>query len=50
VSPIKLLLRQALDAPMSLIYRMELDAASITTITWWPDGNASVRNFNIVPE
>ncbi|MCW2800225.1 MAG: bifunctional RNase H/acid phosphatase [Aeromicrobium sp.] len=50
VTPIKLLLRQALDAPMSLIYRMELDAASITTIAWWPDGNSSVRNFNIVPE
>ncbi|MCW2749874.1 MAG: bifunctional RNase H/acid phosphatase [Aeromicrobium sp.] len=50
VTPIKLLLRQALDAPMSLIYRMELDAASITTIAWWPDGAASVRNFNVVPE
>jgi broad specificity phosphatase PhoE/ribonuclease HI len=50
VTPIKLLLRQALDAPMSLLFRMELDSASITTIAWWPDGTASVRNFNIVPE
>ena len=50
VTPIKLLMRRALDAPMSIIYRMELAPASITTIAWWPDGAASVRNFNIVPE
>jgi probable phosphoglycerate mutase len=50
VTPIKLLMRQALDAPMSVLYRMELAAASITTIAWWPDGTSSLRNFNIVPE
>lgn len=50
VTPIKLLMRQALDAPMSVLYRMELAPASITTIAWWPDGTSSLRNFNIVPE
>ncbi|AXT84616.1 bifunctional RNase H/acid phosphatase [Aeromicrobium sp. A1-2] len=50
VTPIKLLVRLALDAPMQVIYKMELAPASITTIQWWPDGAASLRNFNIVPD
>jgi broad specificity phosphatase PhoE/ribonuclease HI len=49
VTPIKLLVRGALEAPMAVIYKMELSPASITTISWWPDGNASLRNFNLVP-
>lgn len=49
VTPIKMLVRMALDAPMGVIYRMELSPASITTISWWPDGPASLRGFNIVP-
>jgi broad specificity phosphatase PhoE len=49
VTPIKMLVRQALDAPMNVIYKMELSPASITTAQWWPDGPASLRNFNIVP-
>jgi broad specificity phosphatase PhoE len=49
VTPIKMLVRLALDAPMSVIYKMELSPASITTAQWWPDGPASLRNFNIVP-
>ena len=49
VTPIKMLVRRALEAPMSAIYKMELSPASITTITWWADGPASLRNFNVVP-
>ncbi|MET0822353.1 MAG: histidine phosphatase family protein [Aeromicrobium sp.] len=49
VTPIKMLVRLALDAPMSVIYKMELSPASITTAAWWPDGPASLRSFNIVP-
>ncbi|KQX75359.1 bifunctional RNase H/acid phosphatase [Aeromicrobium sp. Root472D3] len=49
VTPIKMLVRLALDAPMGVIYRMELSPASITTVSWWPDGPASLRGFNIVP-
>ena len=49
VTPIKMLVRLALEAPMNVIYKMELSPASITTITWWPDGPASLRNFNVVP-
>ncbi|MRK02290.1 bifunctional RNase H/acid phosphatase [Aeromicrobium sp. S22] len=49
VTPIKLLVRHALGAPLASIYKMELSPASITTVAWWPDGNASLRGFNIVP-
>jgi broad specificity phosphatase PhoE/ribonuclease HI len=49
VTPIKLLVRLALEAPMSVIYKMELSPASITTVQWWPDGPGSVRNVNVVP-
>lgn len=50
VTPIKMLTRIALDAPMSVIYRMELAPASLTTIQWWPDGTPSLRAFSYVPE
>ncbi|MBC7630065.1 bifunctional RNase H/acid phosphatase [Aeromicrobium sp.] len=50
VTPIKMMVRQALDAPMRSIYQMELSPASISTISWWPDGNASLRTFNTVPD
>jgi broad specificity phosphatase PhoE/ribonuclease HI len=49
VTPIKLLVRLALEAPMDVIYKFELSPASITTVQWWPDGPGSVRNVNIVP-
>lgn len=50
VTPIKLMVRAALDAPMHVIHRMELAPASISTIQWWPDGTPSLRNFSVVPE
>ena len=49
VTPIKMLVRLALDAPMHTIYKMELAPASLTTIQWWPDGTPSLRNFSVVP-
>ncbi len=50
VTPIKMLVRRALDAPMQVIYKIELSPASITTLQWFPDGASSMRNFNVVPE
>lgn len=50
VTPIKMMIRLALDAPMRSIYKMELAPASITTIQWWPDGTPSLRNFSVVPD
>lgn len=49
VSPIKLLVARALGAPVASVYAMELAPASISTVAWWRDGNASLRSFNAVP-
>ena len=49
VTPIKMLVRRALDAPMHVIYKIELSPASITTIQWFADDTSSLRNFNVVP-
>ncbi len=49
VTPIKMLVRVALDAPMHTIYKMELAPASITTIQWWGAETPSLRNFSVVP-
>lgn len=46
VTPIKLLVRSALAAPIASLYRMHLDTASVTTIDYRPDGAASLRSFN----
>ncbi len=46
VTPIKLLVRRALEAPMSALYRMHLELCSITSIDWYPDGPAVVRSLN----
>ncbi len=46
VTPIKLLVREALTAPLSALYRMELSPASLTEIEWYAEGAASLRHFN----
>ncbi|MEV7901419.1 bifunctional RNase H/acid phosphatase [Streptomyces anulatus] len=46
VTPIKTLVRLALGAPPEALFRMELSAASISTIAHYGDGNASVRLLN----
>jgi probable phosphoglycerate mutase len=49
VTPIKMLVSDALGAPLEAMFRMELAPAAISTVLWWPDGTASVRNFSHVP-
>lgn len=46
VTPIKTLVRLALEAPAEAMFRMELSAASISTVAYYGDGNASVRLLN----
>jgi broad specificity phosphatase PhoE/ribonuclease HI len=46
VTPIKALLRMALDAGPSLLYRLHLDLASLSIAEFFPDGPASVRLVN----
>ncbi|WP_433335959.1 bifunctional RNase H/acid phosphatase [Spirillospora sp. CA-294931] len=46
VTPIKLLVTDALGAPLSALYRMQLDVASLSRVDWYDDGPASLRSFN----
>jgi ribonuclease H / adenosylcobalamin/alpha-ribazole phosphatase len=46
VTPAKILLRLALDAPMSVMNRLHLDAASVSVVDYFADGTTSVRLVN----
>ena len=45
VSPIKLAVGLAIDAPLHSLFRMELAPCSISTVAWYADGNASLTGF-----
>jgi probable phosphoglycerate mutase len=49
VTPIKVLLRDALEAPPSALYRIHLDLASLSWVDWHADGGAVVRSMNVTP-
>jgi broad specificity phosphatase PhoE/ribonuclease HI len=46
VSPIKLILRDMLDATDGFLHRLFLDAAGVSTVDIWPDGGVAVRSVN----
>jgi len=46
VTPIKLLIRAALDAPIHLVHRLQLAPASLSTVCWYGDGNSALHSFN----
>jgi broad specificity phosphatase PhoE/ribonuclease HI len=46
VSPIKLILQDALAASDAFLHRLYLDAAGVSTMDVWPDGNVAVRSVN----
>jgi ribonuclease H / adenosylcobalamin/alpha-ribazole phosphatase len=46
VTPIKTLLRQALDAGPGILYRLHLDLASLSIAEFYPDGASAVRLVN----
>lgn len=46
VTPIKMLLRDALLGGQSILYRLHLDLASLSIVDLYPDGGASVRLVN----
>lgn len=45
VTPIKIMVSLAVDAPLRSLYRMELPPCSLSTLAWFPDGNASMFSF-----
>lgn len=46
VTPIKMMLREALQGGPGILYRLHLDLASLSIVDWYPDGGASVRLVN----
>ncbi|MEU0495782.1 bifunctional RNase H/acid phosphatase [Mycobacterium sp. NPDC006124] len=46
VTPIKSILRMALDAGPGILYRLHLDLASLSVAEFYPDGGSSVRLVN----
>ena len=46
VTPIKTVLKLALDAGPSLLFRLHLDLACLSVVDFWSDGGASVRLVN----
>ncbi len=46
VTPVKTLVRLALGAPPESLFRMELSAASLSSVAHYADGNASLRLLN----
>lgn len=48
VTPIKVMVGLAIDAPLSTLFRMELAPCSVTTLAWFADGNASMFGFSEV--
>ncbi len=48
VTPIKTLVRIALDAPPQALHRMMLDPVGLTEIDWYDDGPAVLRRLNDV--
>jgi broad specificity phosphatase PhoE/ribonuclease HI len=46
VTPIKTMLRLALDAGTSILHRLHLDLASLSIAEFYPDGGSSVRLVN----
>jgi broad specificity phosphatase PhoE/ribonuclease HI len=48
VTPIKLVIRDALGAPMDVLFRIHLETASMSEVDWFADGNSVVRSLNDV--
>ena len=46
VTPIKTLVRFALDAPPHALYRLHLDLACLSEVHWYADGPAVLRSLN----
>ena len=46
VTPIKMLVRAALEAPLAGIFNMHLDIASVSRLDYLADGSATLRLFN----
>ncbi|MFI5953433.1 bifunctional RNase H/acid phosphatase [Cryptosporangium sp. NPDC051539] len=46
VTPLKTLLRLALEAPPVMLYRLQLDVTGVSEVDWYADGPSNVRLVN----
>jgi broad specificity phosphatase PhoE/ribonuclease HI len=49
LTPIKLLAHHVLDMPLTALFRTEISPASVTVLSWYPDGRPVVRLLNGLP-
>jgi probable phosphoglycerate mutase len=49
VTPIQVLVADALGAPLEAVFRMELTPASVTVLSYFDDDRASLRLYNATP-
>jgi ribonuclease H / adenosylcobalamin/alpha-ribazole phosphatase len=49
VTPITVLVRLALGAPMESLFKLQLAPASVTVVSWYPEGQSTLRMFNARP-
>jgi ribonuclease H / adenosylcobalamin/alpha-ribazole phosphatase len=49
LTPIKLLTHAALEMPLTSLFRTEISPASVTVLSWYPDGRPVVRLLNGQP-
>lgn len=48
VTPIKMIIRETLQAPMEVIHRMHVAPASTSVVAWWADGVSALKLFSHV--
>ncbi|HYJ68700.1 MAG TPA: bifunctional RNase H/acid phosphatase [Nocardioidaceae bacterium] len=49
VTPMKMILRETLQAPMDVIHHLHVAPASLSIVAWWPDGVSAVKLFSYTP-
>jgi len=50
VTPIKMLVRFALDAPANVIHHLQVAPGSLTAVAWWADGTPALQQFSLLPD
>jgi ribonuclease H / adenosylcobalamin/alpha-ribazole phosphatase len=49
VTPMKMIIRETLQAPMDVIHRLHVLPASLSVVAWWPDGVSALKLFSHTP-
>jgi ribonuclease H / adenosylcobalamin/alpha-ribazole phosphatase len=49
VTPMKMIIRETLQAPMDVIHRLHVAPASLSVVAWWADGVSALKLFSHTP-